>query len=120
MEKYKNNFKDIGLINLIFNNENNKNIIYTNSINSIKKLSSFLINKNITVNNNLDNNESNLLNNLLYWIKNNYTDKWYLYNLIKNCIGIHNGQIHRCLTQIQLKLYNDTKIINTIIATSLL
>lgn len=118
IKKYKNNYKDIGLIRLIFNNESNKNIIYTNSIDSIKKLSSFLINKNITANNNLDNNESNLLNNLLYWIKNNYTDKWYLYNLIKNGIGIHNGQIHRCLTQIQLKLYNDTKIINTIIATS--
>lgn len=118
IKKYKNNFKDIGLIRLIFNNENNKNIIYTNSIDNIKYLSSIITKINKATYNNLDNNESNLLNNLLYWIKNNYTDKWYLYNLIKNGIGIHNGQIHRCLTQIQLKLYNDTKIINTIIATS--
>lgn len=111
-------YKNIKLINLLKLIKNNKNIIYTNSINSVNKLSSFLINKNITTNDNLDNNENNLLNSLLDWLKNNYTDKWYLYDLIKKGIGIHNGQIHRCLTQIQLKLYNDTKIINTIIATS--
>ena len=111
-------YKNIKLINLLKLIKNNKNIIYTNSINSVNKLSSFLINKNITTNDNLGNNENNLLNSLLDWLKNNYTDKWYLYDLIKKGIGIHNGQIHRCLTQIQLKLYNDTKIINTIIATS--
>lgn len=111
-------YKNIKLINLLKLIKNNKNIIYTNSINSVNKLSSFLINKNITTNDNLENNENNLLNSLLDWLKNNYTDKWYLYDLIKKGIGIHNGQIHRCLTQIQLKLYNDTKIINTIIATS--
>lgn len=111
-------YKNIKLINLLKLIKNNKNIIYTNSINSVNKLSSFLIKKNITTNDNLDNNENNLLNSLLDWLKNNYTDKWYLYDLIKKGIGIHNGQIHRCLTQIQLKLYNDTKIINTVIATS--
>lgn len=111
-------YKNIKLINLLKLIKNNKNIIYTNSINSVNKLSSFLINKNITTNDNLGNNENNLLNSLLDWLKNNYTDKWYLHDLIKKGIGIHNGQIHRCLTQIQLKLYNDTKIINTIIATS--
>lgn len=111
-------YKNIKLINLLKLIKNNKNIIYTNSINSVNKLSSFLINKNITTNDNLENNENNLLNSFLDWLKNNYTDKWYLYDLIKKGIGIHNGQIHRCLTQIQLKLYNDTKIINTVIATS--
>ncbi|TXJ41554.1 DEAD/DEAH box helicase [Brachyspira aalborgi] len=111
-------YKNIKLINLLKLIKNNKNIIYTNSINSVNKLSSFLINKDITTNDNLGNNENNLLNSLLDWLKNNYTDKWYLHDLIKKGIGIHNGQIHRCLTQIQLKLYNDTKIINTIIATS--
>lgn len=117
-KKYKNNLKNICLIRLIFNNENNKNIIYTNTINSIENISSFINKINITTHDNLNNNENNLLNGLLDWLKNNYTDRWYLYNLIKKGIGIHNGQIHRCLTQIQLKLYNDTKIINTIIATS--
>lgn len=111
-------YKNIKLIRLIFNNENNKNIIYTNSIGNIKYLSSFINKINMATYNNLDKNENNLLNSFLDWLKNNYTDKWYLYDLIKKGIGIHNGQIHRCLTQIQLKLYNDTKIINTIIATS--
>ena len=118
IKKYKNHLKNIGLTRLIFNNENNKNIIYTNTINSIENISSFINKINITTHDNLNNNENNLLNGLLDWLKNNYTDRWYLYNLIKKGIGIHNGQIHRCLTQIQLKLYNDTKIINTIIATS--
>ena len=117
-KKYENNLKNISLIRLIFNNENNKNIIYTNSIGNIKYLSSFINKINMATYNNLDKNENNLLNSFLGWLKNNYTDKWYLYDLIKKGIGIHNGQIHRCLTQIQLKLYNDTKIINTIIATS--
>lgn len=118
IKKHKNHLKNIGLTRLIFNNENNKNIIYTNTINSIENISSFINKINITTHDNLNNNENNLLNGLLDWLKNNYTDRWYLYDLIKKGIGIHNGQIHRCLTQIQLKLYNDTKIINTIIATS--
>lgn len=111
-------YKNIKLINLLKLIKNNKNIIYTNTINSIENISSFINKINITTHDNLNNNENNLLNGLLDWLKNNYTDKWYLYDLIKKGIGIHNGQIHRCLTQIQLKLYNDTKIINTIIATS--
>jgi hypothetical protein len=52
------------------------------------------------------------------WLRLNYSESWNLPRLVKKGIGIHNGQIHRSLSQIQVKLFEDTNEIDTIVSTS--
>ena len=61
-----------------------------------------------------------LQNSFLEWLKLHYSNEWILYKLVERGIGIHNAQIPKYLSQIQIRLFNDKEIshINTIIATS--
>jgi len=59
-----------------------------------------------------------LLNNFSDWLKKNYSDDYELSNLVKLGIGIHNGQLHRSLSQIQVKLFEEINGLDTFITTS--
>lgn len=41
------------------------------------------------------------------WLGSNYTINWTLTNLSKKGTGIHNGQLHRSISQIQMRLFDD-------------
>lgn len=114
-KKYSKNNK----LNLLLRNElfNKKNIIYTNTVVGIKN--NIYIRCIEKYNINIFTNTV-LLNNFLKWLEQYYSKEWILYKLIKRGIGIHNAQIPKCLSQIQIRLFNDKEIghINTIIATS--
>lgn len=88
-----------------------KSLIYVALFKEIDKVSRlFVLNKE-----NLDHKK---LNNFAEWLRKNYSDNWILIDLIKKGIGIHNGRLHRSLSQIQVKLFEEKTGINNMVSTS--
>ena len=52
------------------------------------------------------------------WLTINYGANWKLTNLVKRGVGIHNGQLHRSISQIQVKLFEEQEGLSNIISTS--
>ena len=114
-EKRKNDenvdeFKKKYLVNILKNNTA-KTLVYAGSYNNINKVSTILAD-------NLPYKETSLLGDFKDWLKVNYGDSFSLYQLSERGIGIHNGKMHRSLSQIQVKLFEYTEGLDTIISTS--
>lgn len=62
--------------------------------------------------------DTRLLNAFSDWVSVNYNKNWILTDLIKNGVGIHNGQLHRSLAQIQVRLFEVKNGLDVIISTS--
>lgn len=63
--------------------------------------------------------DSALLNDFADWLGTNYDYNWKLPLLVKRGVGIHNGALHRSLSQIQIKLFEEEKVgLNRLISTS--
>lgn len=77
-----------------------KTLIYAGSISNINKVSDLLLA-------NTSEKHSDLLKSFSDWLGKNYDYSWYLTLLIKRGVGIHNGQLHRSLSQIQVKLFEE-------------
>ena len=103
-------FKKSYLIKILQNNTS-KTLIYAGSYNNINKVSSILTD-------NLHKKETSLLKDFNDWLKINYGDSFSLCRLSERGIGIHNGKMHRSLSQIQVKLFEYTEGLDTIISTS--
>lgn len=53
------------------------------------------------------------------WLKKNYHPSWTLPALIQRGVGIHNGRLHRSITQLQVLLFDDSGSgLDTIVSTS--
>ena len=52
------------------------------------------------------------------WLEINYTSDWSLTRLSKKGVGIHNGQLHRSISQIQMRLFDDPFGLDSLISTS--
>lgn len=77
-----------------------KTLIYAGSYTNINKVSDLLL-----ANTNEANSE--LLKGFSEWLGKNYDYSWYLTLLSKRGIGVHNGQLHRSISQIQVKLFEE-------------
>jgi len=108
----KNDEKKKSLILLkILAKEKGKTLIYAGTYSNISKVSNLIIA-------NIDPVQSDLLENFQNWLISNYDPNWSLTNLVSRGAGIHNGQLHRSLSQIQIRLFEETDGINQIISTS--
>ncbi|BBN64585.1 DEAD/DEAH box helicase [Pseudomonas sp. KUIN-1] len=67
---------------------------------------------------NIENADSQILKSFSAWVAKNYSQSWSLVELIKKSTGVHNGQIHRSLSQIQIKLFEEPEGLKNIISTS--
>lgn len=103
-------FKKNNLVNILQNNTA-KTLVYAGSYNNINKVSTILAD-------NLPYKETSLLRDFNDWLKVNYGDSFSLCQLSERGIGIHNGKMHRSLNQIQVKLFECTEGLDTIISTS--
>ena len=103
-------FKKNYLVNILQNNTT-KTLVYAGSYNNINKVSTILAD-------NLPYKETSLLRDFNDWLKVNYGDSFSLCQLSERGIGIHNGKMHRSLSQIQVKLFECTEGLDTIISTS--
>lgn len=52
------------------------------------------------------------------WLSKNYSHNWSLTHLSKKGIGVHNGRLHRSLSQIQIRLFEEEFGIDCIVSTS--
>jgi hypothetical protein len=52
------------------------------------------------------------------WLRANYQAKWSVADLVERGVGVHNGQMHRCLSQIHIRLFQHEKGFDSIISTS--
>lgn len=95
----------------ILSEKEKKTLIYAGTYSNIEKLANlFLTNYNIQ--------QEELLIEFSKWLSDNYNFNWNLTNLVKRGIGIHNGRLHRSLSQIQIKLFEEEKGIKNLISTS--
>lgn len=59
-----------------------------------------------------------ILNAFSEWLKKNYCEDYKLAKAVIKGVGIHNGRIHRSLSQLQVKLFEKTGRLNTLVSTS--
>lgn len=90
---------------------NKKTLIYAGTYVNIERLSNLLLG-------NFPIKATKLLTDFSEWLSTNYDYNWNLTNLVKRGIGIHNGRLHRSLSQIQVKLFEETDGIDNLLSTS--
>lgn len=59
-----------------------------------------------------------MLTHFSRWLSEHYGPDWLLPELALRGIGIHNGNLHRSLSQIQIRLFEENKGLSTIVSTS--
>ncbi|MFT3945610.1 MAG: DEAD/DEAH box helicase [Agriterribacter sp.] len=95
----------------IISPQNKKTLIYAGTYVSIERLSNLLLG-------NFPIKATKLLTDFSEWLSVNYDYNWNLTNLVKRGIGIHNGRLHRSLSQIQVKLFEEVEGIDNLLSTS--
>ncbi len=98
------------LINIL-KSKDTKSLIYAGTYSNIDTLSNI-------VNTRFEEKNIELLANFASWLAKNYSYNWSLTNSVKRGTGIHNGRLHRSLSQIQVKLFEEKNGLNNIISTS--
>ncbi|MGJ7457800.1 DEAD/DEAH box helicase [Halomonas sp. RA08-2] len=104
------NLKSEALLRILESNTG-KTLIYAGTYSNIDKVANLLIDNHNPI-------ESEVLRNFESWLVINYDRNWHLTNLIKRGCGIHNGQLHRSLSQIQVRLFEEEEGLKNIISTS--
>ena len=96
----------------LLNENSGKTLVYAGTYAEIEKL------KDSYLSNGIVRQESALLDSFSQWLSKNYQPIWYLVDLVKKGIGMHNGRLHRSLAQIQVKLFEEREGIHDLISTS--
>lgn len=96
----------------ILNEKKAKSLIYAGTYSNITAISNILLSD-------LSKSENGYLKEFSEWLSTHYSSNWNLTKLIKKGTGIHNGRLHRSLSQIQVKLFEEEGAgIDNIISTS--
>lgn len=102
-------FKERNLLNII--SEGGKSLVYTSSHPNVQKVCAILKTK-------LPQVTSSICMDFCEWLAKNYGTSCYLIPLISRGVGVHNGNLHRSLAQIQIKLFEEREGLSTIVSTS--
>ena len=113
-ENIKSGFSDKSteLLNVL-NNAQGKTLVYAGSYPEIDKVLNILDDKDY-----VNKPTTRLLEDFSEWLSINYSPEWALARLIKKGVGVHNGQLHRSLSQIQVKLFEEKTGISALVSTS--
>ena len=103
-------FKKHYLVDILHKTKS-KTLIYAGSYGNINKVADILANS-LTLKN------TTLLKNFNDWLKVNYGQDFSLCKLCERGVGVHNGKMHRSLSQIQIKLFEVDNGLDTVISTS--
>jgi len=88
-----------------------KTLIYAGTYSNINRVTTLLISDTPRT-------SSRLLEDFSEWLAKNYDPNWPLTQLVKHGAGIHNGQLHRSLSQLQIRLFEETEGLQQIVSTS--
>lgn len=89
-----------------------KTLVYAASYPEVSKVVSLLTTE-------LPRSRRPLLKEFANWLEESYGKNWILTQAVAHGVGIHNGQIHRSLSQIQLRLFDmDGDGVDTMVSTS--
>lgn len=88
-----------------------KTLIYVASYSQIDNVSTIILD-------NFGKHDFDLLENFAKWLESNYSPLWSLPKLVRRGFGIHNGQLHRSLSQIQVKVFEEAGGLRGLISTS--
>ena len=95
----------------IYDRHIGKTLVYAGSYGNIHKVCTVLLET-------IGERKDILLHNFASWLEVNYGKEFPLIPLVLRGIGIHNGQLHRSLSQLQIKLFEEKEGLNTIVSTS--
>lgn len=99
------------MLPLIMERYKGKTLVYAGSYEKIRKVSNLLVKI-------VEDAPSQYLIDFSDWLKKNYSPNFMLANLVAKGIGIHNGSLHRSLAQIQIKMFEEERGIDTLLSTS--
>lgn len=95
----------------ILNANPGKTLIYAGTYANINKLTNLLLASG-------DSRPSQTLGRFQTWLAHNYDPNWSLAQLIAKGVGCHNGRLHRSLSQIQIKLFEEEGGLDRMLSTS--
>ncbi len=115
-EEYKDINKDVQKKNdallRILGKQETKSLIYAGTFSGVDSVTTLLVD-------NVDKEDSTLLSDFSAWLAMNYHPNWKLTNLVRRGVGIHTGELHRSLSQIQVRLFEEEKGgLQTLVSTS--
>jgi hypothetical protein len=102
--------KGESLISLI-SSGNRKSLIYAGTYAEIKKVAELVRSRMAPV-------ERPHAVHFSRWLRENYQQNWALPDLVERGVGVHNGRMHRCLSQLQIKLFEHPHGFDSIVSTS--
>lgn len=95
----------------IIREKKGKSLIYAGTYSSIADVSNLIIDS-------IPLSSSPLLEQFSLWLTKNYHRNWQLTSLVKRGFGVHNGRLHRSLSQLQIKLFEEPNGLDRIVSTS--
>lgn len=114
---YKKIGKDKGkkteiFLKLINKLDNRKTLVYAGTYPEITAISTLLLADSRLA------NVSDILQKFISWLEKNYDSAWTLPKLIARKTGLHNARLHRPLTQIQVKLFEEENGLSRLVSTT--
>ncbi|WP_024577397.1 MULTISPECIES: DEAD/DEAH box helicase [unclassified Afipia] len=88
-----------------------KTLIYAGTYSEIKKIADLVIAQIPPV-------DRIYTSHFSKWLRQNYQSDWLLADLVDRAIGVHNGSMHRCLSQLQIRLFEYEDGFDSIVSTS--
>jgi hypothetical protein len=110
VDKINDSFKTSKMLEIL-KEEKTKTLIYAGTYSNIDFISNVL-------KDNIQEVQNLILSQFSEWLKINYAPYYILADLVKKTVGIHNGKMHRSLSQIQIKLFEELNGLYNIISTS--
>ncbi len=95
----------------ILEEKQTKSLIYAGTYSNIDSLSNLFLTKYKEI-------KRPLLILFSNWLGKNYDYNWSLTKLIERGVGVHNGRLHRSLSQIQVRLFEENEGLNNLISTT--
>lgn len=90
---------------------NQKSLVYAGTYSEIQKITDLLIQELPIV-------DRIYTSAFAKWLRENYQTDWLLADLVERAVGVHNGRMHRCLSQLQIKLFEYEDGFDSIVSTS--
>lgn len=95
----------------ILDHSASKTLVYAGTYSGIDQVATFLLSS-------IAPEPTSLLIDFSAWLAANYSPTWQVTNLVQRRIGVHNGRLHRSLSQIQIRLFEESEGLNCLISTS--